>query len=358
MNGARGAHDRPVRPGAVALVSIFLFLLVLAGCQENGRAVEPPASGDPAASGDPGVTDTPAALQRVSPAPHVPEPETPQATPAGRATPSPTATERPTATPAATPALSPTRTPSPQHAVIGRSVEERPIEVVRLGDGPRRFVAIGALHGGHECNTYELLLHFLERFEAEPDALPPDVTLYVVPEANPDGCVLDTRENANGVDLNRNWDTPDWTPDVEGPFGPLAGGGGPEPFSEPETTALRHWLLNLRAEHDGPIWILSYHSAVPPTGAVLPGYEEPGLPGRLSQELGLAYADATGYLYSEEWLGAYEITGEFIYWAELNGFAAVDVELPDRGPADSIPAGWDEPHVETNWRGLMAVLEE
>jgi hypothetical protein len=217
-------------------------------------------------------------------------------------------------------------------------------------------VAIGALHGGHECNTYELLLHILERLEAEPEALPADVTLYVVPEANPDGCVLDTRENANGVDLNRNWVTPDWTRDVEGPFGPVAGGGGPEPFSEPETVALRDWLLALRAEDDEPIWILSYHSAVPPTGAVLPGYEQQGEPGPLSEQLGMAYAEATGYLYSEEWVGAYEITGEFVHWAELNGFAAVDVELPDRGPADSIPTGWDETHVETNWRGLMAAI--
>jgi hypothetical protein len=342
--GTGWVHTPRHHRATALIISLLLALLFLAGCQENGPIEEATA------------TATEAALALVSPTPAPPEAGR-EATPApSLPTLPPTAAASPAATPPATIGPSPTPLPRVERTLIGHSVQERPIELVRLGNGLRRFVAIGALHGGHECNTYELLLHILDRFEAQPEALPPDVTLYVLPLANPDGCELDSRENANGVDLNRNWDTPDWSEDIEGPFGPVAGGGGPEPFSEPETAALRDWLLALQAEDEGLIRILSHHSAVPPTGAVLPGYEQQDEAGPLSEQLGLAYAGATGYLYSEEWVGVYEITGEFVHWAELNGFAAVDVELPDRGPADSIPEGWNETHVETNWRGLMAVL--
>lgn len=346
MKPASQGYRRPENEGRAAalIVWLLLSLLFLAGCRENSVIAEPVAIA------------TGAALAPVSPTPPPPTAETTAMPTPTLATPSPTATESPAATPS--PTAVPTATPSPwlERLAIGHSVQERPLEVVRLGHGPRRFVTIGALHGGHECNTYELLLHILDRFEAEPEALPPEVTLFVLPVANPDGCVLDRRENANGVDLNRNWDTPDWTSDVEGPFGPRAGAGGALPFSEPETAALRDWLLALRQENEQPLGLISYHSAVPSTGAVLPGYVRPGQPGPLSEQLGLAYAGATGYLYSEVWVGAYEITGEFIYWAELNHFAAVDVELADRGTADSTPDGWEETHVETNWRGLIAVL--
>ena len=52
-----------------------------------------------------------------------------------------------------------------------------------------------------------------------------------------------TRENANGVDLNRNWDV-GWRPDSYGPSGLVPGGGGTRPFSEPETRALARYLVD------------------------------------------------------------------------------------------------------------------
>ncbi|MBK7179378.1 MAG: hypothetical protein IPH82_19730 [Chloroflexi bacterium] len=120
---------------------------------------------------------------------------------------------------------------------------------------------------------------------------------------------------------------------------------------------LRDWLLALQANAPtGSLAVISYHSVVPQTGLVQPGYLSPGEPGFLSAQMALNYSEATGYLYSATWVGGYTITGEFIHWANLQGIVAMDVELPDGGAADTIPAGWAETHFETNLRGVMAVM--
>jgi predicted deacylase len=223
--------------------------------------------------------------------------------------------------------------------------------VVRLGLGPRRFFVVGAIHGGYECNTCALVERLAEQIAQEPALLPPDVTLYLVPLLNPDGCALETRFNARGVDLNRNWDTEDWTADAQWSRGTVLGSGGPYPFSEPETDALRAWLLALHSlPHKGIIRGIFYHSAVPPTGLAQPGHN------RTAEALAHAYADATGYLYSTVWVGDYIVTGGALDWASDHGLAVMNVELPDRDEPDTVPSGWSETHFETNLRGLLTVV--
>lgn len=63
--------------------------------------------------------------------------------------------------------------------------------------------------------------------------------LYIVPVANPYGFDNKTRKNANGVDLNRNWGTPDGSSgggstDPDSPYY-----AGEEPFDQPETQAIK-----------------------------------------------------------------------------------------------------------------------
>jgi hypothetical protein len=235
-------------------------------------------------------------------------------------------------------------------------VQGRPIEAVRLGTGSRWFVVLAAIHGAHECNTNQLAEGIIARLTADPALLPETVTLYVVPLVNPDGCALNPRSNANGIDLNRNWATDDWTADAEGPAGVIAGSGGAFPFSEPETAALHAWLRLLQEQSsDGQLRIISYHSVVP-SGFAQPAYAVYGQPEPRSDALAQSYAAATGYLYSVLWIGSYTITGEMIHWAGENGFIAVDVELPDRNAADTIPAGWSESHIVTNLQGLLAIM--
>jgi hypothetical protein len=233
--------------------------------------------------------------------------------------------------------------------VIGRSVQGRDIEVVRLGLGSRRFFVVGSIHGGVECNTAALVERLAEHFLERPNLLPPDVTLYLVPLLNPDGCALETRFNARGVDLNRNWGAQNWTTDAQWSRGLVPGSGGPFPFSEPETRALRAWLLALQElPRRGELQGIFYHSAVPPTGLVQPGQG--------ASALARAFASATGYRYSVEWVGDYVVTGGALDWAAENGLAAMNVELPDRDGPDAVPDGWSETHFEVNLRGLLAVL--
>ena len=246
-----------------------------------------------------------------------------------------------------------------ERQIIGYSVQQRPIELVRLGLGSRWFLLLGALHGGSECHTSDVVAGILGHFMLIPEDFPADVTLYAVPLINQDGCATNTRNNANGVDLNRNWGTPDWQTDAEAASGIIFGAGGPHPFSEPETQLMRDLLIALRnAAPQNKLVVISYHSAVPQTGLVQPGYIGPNQPGFVSSQLAQQYSRTTGYLYSTNWVGNYNITGELIYWANLQDIVALDVELPDRGAADSIPAGWTATHIETNLRGIMALLHD
>lgn len=266
-------------------------------------------------------------------------------------------------TPSPLPLPSPTPSPSPmpvsasERQVMGYSGQRRPIELVRLGHGERWFVLIGAMHGGTECNTSGVIEGIIKQLVAEPTLLPDDATIYAVPLINQDGCAANTRGNANGVDLNRNWNTPDWQADAEASNGINIGSGGSQPFSEPETQLLRDWLLDLQTNAPtGSLVVISYHSAVPQTGLVQPGYIRPGEPGLLSDQLARHYSETTGYFYSATWVGNYAITGEFIYWANLQNIVAMDVELPDREVANTIPTGRTETHIETNLRGLLSVI--
>jgi protein MpaA len=79
-------------------------------------------------------------------------------------------------------------------AVVGHSVEGRPIELVHVaGPGPRVLV-VGCIHG-NECAGMAVVAA-LRRAH-------PDVDLWLVPTLNPDGLAHGTRGNAHGVDLSR-----------------------------------------------------------------------------------------------------------------------------------------------------------
>ena len=90
-------------------------------------------------------------------------------------------------------------------------------------------------------------------------AIAPDVEVWLVPVANPDGSAAGLRCNANGVDLNRNF-----------PFEWDAVDGGPAALSEPETKTLA--VLVERLQPDVVVWVhqpLAYVSAVGDTNPTL-----------------------------------------------------------------------------------------
>lgn len=128
--------------------------------------------------------------------------------------------------------------------VIGYSVEARPIEAQLTdpwmnGAADLRTLVIGGMHGD-EAATIELVRNFHPRAGA---------AAALLPVANPDGAERAIRYNARGVDLNRNFAF-NWRPDGIEP-------GGRAPWSEPETCALRDFILAWK-----PTRIVSLHWAL------------------------------------------------------------------------------------------------
>ena len=82
---------------------------------------------------------------------------------------------------------------------VGTSVHGTPIRAVTRGHGDHTVLAVGDLHGNERAGR--AVIRQLRR-RGDP---PPGVRIVTVTSANPDGEAADTRQNAHGVDLNRNF---------------------------------------------------------------------------------------------------------------------------------------------------------
>ena len=210
---------------------------------------------------------------------------------------------------------------------LGRSTQGRPITALRIGDGPRKVVLVGDTHGGPEANTYRLMLDVIAHFRTHPEEVAPSIQLYLIPTLNPDGLALETRFNANGVDLNRNMNTNldtcpenDWSTTVNGAYGIVSDTGGTMPENQVETRLVRDFLLDASAA-------VFYHSA---GGEVFPAFCE-HLP---SIAFAKAYADAAGYTYTR-YYPRYHITGGMHDWAGSMGIASFTPELWNGDDSDT-----------------------
>jgi protein MpaA len=122
---------------------------------------------------------------------------------------------------------------------IGHSVRGRPIAAFELGSpaAVRRVLVVGCVDGNEPAG-----IAIARRLIA--GGVPPKRALWVVPDLNPDGVAAGTRQNADGVDLNRNfpwhWRVLGvrWDPQYS----------GPRPLSEPEARAAARLLLRVRPQ--------------------------------------------------------------------------------------------------------------
>ena len=139
---------------------------------------------------------------------------------------------------------------------IGTSKNGRAINAYIFGSGGRTVLYTGQIHG-NEYSARNLMNAWVDEIEANPQNIPENTQLVVIPTINPDGSAAGTRTNANNVDLNRNFDVSDWKSDIQTVNGqPFAGGGGPTPMSEPETQAIANYTRQL-----APTLTMSYHAA-------------------------------------------------------------------------------------------------
>jgi protein MpaA len=167
--------------------------------------------------------------------------------------------------------------------VVGHSVDHRPIELVHVpGPGPRVLV-VGCIHG-NECAGLAVV-RALRRAHPRED-------LWLVPTLNPDGLADGTRENANGVDLNRDFPS------------------GSHPWSQPESRVARAIVANVR-----PSFTIWFHQHLDLVWAY----------GR-SSAAGRRYAQLSGLrYYHHRWL-----SGTATNWQSHRaaGGASITVELP------------------------------
>ncbi|HEY5423806.1 MAG TPA: M14 family zinc carboxypeptidase [Ilumatobacteraceae bacterium] len=121
--------------------------------------------------------------------------------------------------------------------VIGKSVQGRDITAYRMGDPTGRPVLlIGVIHG-NEAKGFGIT----QLIRTMPT--PPGIDLWIIDSINPDGQAANTRQNANGVDLNRNvsWNW-NYIPKSEdnGQY------SGEAPADQPETQALESFVTEIQ----------------------------------------------------------------------------------------------------------------
>ena len=118
--------------------------------------------------------------------------------------------------------------PNDTEIEFGRSVLNRPLTFIRRGNpNGVRVVVVGCIHGTESAG-----LAVTEILGSA--TLPSNIDLWIVPMLNPDGYAQETRQNANKVDLNRNFPL-NWKPiGVKGYWQ----WSGLTPASEPEVKAM------------------------------------------------------------------------------------------------------------------------
>jgi murein peptide amidase A len=182
-----------------------------------------------------------------------------------------------------------------------------------------RVMVVGGIHGD-ELSSSAVALRWLKLADDSPLETPFPVHWRFIPALNPDGLLSQPprRVNAHGVDLNRNFPTPNWERDakiyweVKTRKDPRRW-PGPKPLSEPESR-----FLHAQMDSFKPQLIVSIHA---PYGVL--EFAGPSVP---PSKLGRLYLDQVGIFPGS--LGN--------YGGVHKGIPVVTVELPNsmRTPLD------------------------
>ena len=217
---------------------------------------------------------------------------------------------------------------------LGASVNNRDIVAHHYGTGPDEILFVGGIHGGYSWNSVLLSYEIMDYLEQISSTLPQNIKVTVIPVLNPDGLsrVVNTsgrfspadvsgntsvgRFNANGVDLNRNFDC-DWKPSSY--WREAEVNAGSFVFSEPESLALRDYVRSNK-----PVAVVVFYSAE--GGVYVSGCGGVILPE--TNQLMNIYANASGYPAKGSFT-SYEISGDATDWMSKIGIPAISVLLSD-----------------------------
>jgi len=240
-------------------------------------------------------------------------------------------------------------------SIIGQSVKGRDITAYHYGTGSTEILLVGGIHGGYSWNTALVAFETMDYLKANPNVIPNNVKVTVIPVLNPDGLekvvgttgrfteadvsssqiiVVSGRFNANKVDLNRNFDC-DWQ--STGVWQTTAVSGGSRAFSEPESSAVRSYV----EAHKLSAVVVWYSSA----GGIYASKCDGGIMPQTSTIMNI-YAKASGYPAYESF-DFYETTGDLVNWLAKKKIPAISVLLSN--------------HEDTEWskneKGLQALLQ-
>ncbi len=218
--------------------------------------------------------------------------------------------------------------PTAGRSVQGRTLYQRDV----IAPEPRiRVLVVGAMHGD-ELSSASVALHWIQLAAQTPS----NAHWRFIPALNPDGLMARPakRVNANGVDLNRNFPTPNWARDAKIYWEQRTKKDprrwpGPSPLSEPESKYFHEEM-----ERFQPDLIVSIHA---PYGVL--DFDGPSVP---PARLGRLYLDQVGIFPGS--LGN--------YGGVHKGMPVVTIELPSafRTPLD--------PEMRQMWLDLMRWMSE
>jgi protein MpaA len=203
----------------------------------------------------------------------------------------------------------------------GRSRDGVPLRLFRpAGDGPVAGLLTAAQHG-EEADTALLVRRLLERIPGT------ETRWAVIPVLNPDGLLAGTRQNAAGVDLNRNFPASTWEPGETFTYPPgidpeirvlinrtNRSSPGAQAGSEPETKALTALIERLE-----PPLVVDLHS---PLELI---YVRGDVPPEVSAEL----AGSSGMPAQDEMEG--HCPGAFDDWLSERGTPVIVYEIEHAG---------------------------
>ena len=238
---------------------------------------------------------------------------------------------------------------------LGTSTAGHAITAYHYGKGSKEIVFVGGIHGGYSWNTVLVARELMSYLEQNPQAVPANVKVTVIPVLNPDGLakvvgttenftsgdipssqtqVISGRFNGNNVDWNRNFDC-DWQ--STGKWQNRNVSGGSKAFSEPESAAVAAYVAGHR-----PSAVVVWYSAA---GGVFASSCHNGVSAETSA-LTKKYAEASGYKAYEDF-DFYEITGDMVNWLAKEGIPAISVLLTTHESVE-----WDK-----NLKGVQALLQ-
>lgn len=191
-----------------------------------------------------------------------------------------------------------------------KSVQGRDIELLGFDEHKegKTVLVTGVFHGDEPQGEF-----LIRRFLKENHSIPKN-NLLLIPCLNPDGKILNTRQNANGIDLNRNFPTKNYEVVEQSQYF-----GGEKAGSEPET----RFIIDVLEKYK-PEFILSFHSPYKVVNFDGPARKQ-------AEEL----SKITGYPVSDD-IG-YETPGSFGTYAGVERqIPTITLELPDDIPNEEL----------------------